>query len=200
MGEDTYIENGELVLRNQKRSYKGRSPSGQFWYTSGHVMSMHRVFLNKGYVEFRAKFPQGPKLWPALWLVAEDLVWGPEWDMWEYFGCKNNKVGYDAMGMHLCSGSWPHEKWHSGWIQNFGSSAWHVYGWEWTDTDAKWFIDGQLVRTLKRTASMQWPDENMYLILNNGVKTNSPDTDTAWPNYMAIDYVKIYKNKPRKDE
>ena len=55
---------------------------------------MHR--LNKGYVEIKTKFPWD-KVWPALWLISEDLVWGPEWDMWEYFGEKNN-VGTDIMG------------------------------------------------------------------------------------------------------
>lgn len=33
--EDTYIEDGNLVLRNQKRTYTGTSPEGSFDYTSG---------------------------------------------------------------------------------------------------------------------------------------------------------------------
>jgi beta-glucanase (GH16 family) len=195
--EDTYLDgNGNVVLRNQKRSYQGSSPNHKFEYTSGHLMSMHRVFLNKGYVEFRAQFPHGEKVWPALWLIAEDLHWGPEWDMWEYFGWKNHGVGYDVMGMHLCHGTWPNEKWSSDWIwgfnSNYNSSAWHVYGFEWTDTAAVWLLDGVVVRTLTRTNSIQWPDKNMYLVLNNGVKTNSPEGSTTWPNELVIDYVKIY--------
>ena len=60
--EDTYVEDGSLVLRNQKRSYQGTSPQGEFDYTTGHVMSMHRVSFNKGYVEIRAQFPTGDKV------------------------------------------------------------------------------------------------------------------------------------------
>ena len=59
--EDTYAEGGSLVLRNQKRSYQGTSPQGEFDYTSSWVMSMHRVHFNKGYVEIRAQFPTGDK-------------------------------------------------------------------------------------------------------------------------------------------
>ena len=59
--EDTFVEDGALVLRNQKRSYEGQSPQGQFDYTSGWVMSMHRVHFNKGYMEVRAQFPSGDK-------------------------------------------------------------------------------------------------------------------------------------------
>ena len=59
--EDTYVEDGALVLRNQKRPYQGQSPQGEFDYTTGMVMSMHRVHFNKGYVETRAQWPSGDK-------------------------------------------------------------------------------------------------------------------------------------------
>ena len=101
--EDSYVEDGLLILQNQKRSYTGTSPSGNYQYTSGWVSSMHRGHLNKGYIEVRAKFPAGDKVWPAILLVSEDLVWGPEWDLWEYFGYRED-VGYDNMGMHLMTG------------------------------------------------------------------------------------------------
>ena len=61
--EDTFVEDGALVLRNQKRSFEGQSPAGQFDYTSGWVMSMHKVHFNKGYMEIRAQFPTGDKAW-----------------------------------------------------------------------------------------------------------------------------------------
>ena len=60
--EDTYIEDGALILRNQKRPYHGESPQGEFDYTTGTVISMHRVHLNKGYVEMRAQWPSGDKV------------------------------------------------------------------------------------------------------------------------------------------
>ena len=92
-------------MSNKEEQISGNNPWGQFEFTSGWVHSMHRVFFNKGYVEIKAKFPSGDKVWPALWLISErDLVWGPEWDMWEYFGEKNN-VGTDIMGLpHMMNG------------------------------------------------------------------------------------------------
>ena len=59
--EDTYIEDGALILRNQKRPYHGESPKGEFNYTTGTVISMHRVHFNKGYLETRAQWPSGDK-------------------------------------------------------------------------------------------------------------------------------------------
>jgi beta-glucanase (GH16 family) len=196
--EDTYVENGSLVLRNQKRNYTGTNPAGNYEYTSGWMTSMHRVFFNKGFVQIRAQFPSGDKVWPAIWLCAEDLIWGPEWDLWEYFGYRSDQ-GYDVMGMHLMTGENPNTTWYSGWIWNYNannnSKAWHIYEFEWTDTYAKWYIDSVLVRTLDASTVMNWPDENMYFILNNGSKSDSPDTFTEWPNYLVVDYIKLYQKK-----
>lgn len=194
--EDTYISNGSLVLRNQKRPYQGTSPAGNYNYTSGWVMSMHRVYLNKGYIEVGARFPSGDKVWPAIWLIAEDLVWGPEWDLFEYFGYRSD-VGYDDMGMHLCYGTYPNIKWVTSWITTYDSKydceVFHVYGFEWTDTYAKWFINGVQVNSVNKTTKIKWPDENMFIVLNNGQRTASPDATTTWPNTLEIDYIQVYK-------
>ena len=60
--EDTYVENGSLVLRGQKRPFTGQSPPGNYDYTTGMVMSIHRVHFNIGYVEIRAQLPSGDKV------------------------------------------------------------------------------------------------------------------------------------------
>ena len=205
--EDTFIEDGALILRNQKRAYEGTNPPGMFAYTSGWVMSMHRVHFNKGYLEFRAQFPTGDKVWPALWLISEQLVWCPEWDMWEYFGFRDDLDSpYDNMGTHLCYGGWPKQKWKSNFISQFDGQhdceAWHTYGFEWTSTTARWFLDGQLVHELSAESlgahQHLWPNEEMYIVINNGQRSKSPDQATVWPNRLTVDYVRLYQ--PVKDD
>ncbi len=196
--EDVVVSGGALTLTNQKRTYQGTDPVGTFQYTSGWIMSMHKVHFNGGttakYVEFRAKFPSGPKVWPALWMGAEGLSWPPEWDLWEYFGYLSG-VGYDVMGNHLATGpSWRRVKWYSHWISNFDAiydgETWHTYGWEWTPNGAVWYLDGVEVHRLAKT--LRWPNTEMYLILNNGVKTDSPEGNTVYPNALVIDYVQVW--------
>ena len=193
--EDSYVQNGSLMLRGQKRNYTGTNPAGNYEYTDGWVMSMHRVHLNKGYIEMRAKFPSGDKVWPALWLIAEDNVWGPEFDMFEYFGKRD--VRSDLMGSHLMTGTYPITHWDTSYITSYDATydceTWHVYGFEWTAGYAKWYIDGNLVNTLNASSVSNWPDEEMYLILNNGQRSASEDHTTTWPNYLQIDYVRIYQ-------
>ena len=191
-----YIEDGALVLSNKEEQISGNNPWGQFEFTSGWVHSMHRVFFNKGYVEIKAKFPSGDKVWPALWLISEDLVWGPEWDMWEYFGEKNN-VGTDIMGLHIAYDEWPNVQWSSYWLYDFDSlydcEQWHIYGFEWTEEKAVWTIDGETVRILYSNAISSCPNEDMYFVLNNGLRNISPNNNTSYPNFLRIDYIELYQ-------
>jgi beta-glucanase (GH16 family) len=199
--EDCYIENGALVLRNQKRTYQGTDPAGTFQYTSGWIMSMHKVFFNTGYIEMKVKFPTGEKVWPALWLIPENLSWPPEWDMFEYFGNRNDPgVPKDVMGMFLATGKtwhWQAVNWYGNYINNFTTlypaDVWHTYGFEWTPTAANWYIDGALVQTILAKNTKMYPNTNFYIVLNNATRTKSPDVNTSWPNYLTIDYIELYR-------
>lgn len=194
-GEDVYLEDGVLVLRNQKRTFQGISPERGFAYTSGWVMSMHKVFFTEGYLEVRAQFPRGDKVWPAIWLIPEDLTWCPEWDLFEYFGYRSD-IGDDLMGMHLCYSPWPDNKWADYFIpeydREYQCKEWHTYGFIWTADYAAWYIDGRQVRYLSSQGIADWPAKDMYIVLNNGTRAEAPDKSTSWPNYLKIDYIKLF--------
>ena len=61
----------------------------------------------------------------------------------------------------------------------------------------RWFFDGNLVHQLDVSSlgakSNQWPNEEMYIVLNNGQKTSSPDDNTVWPNHLRVDYIRLYQ-------
>ena len=195
--EDVWVANGNLYLQNQKRSYTGTDPAGTYEYTTGWIMSMHKVFFNKGYLEMRAKFPSGDKVWPAYWLIAEDLIWGPEWDIFEYFGYRGD-LGHDVMITALAYDVEPNMGWKTKPIRDFDATydcqAWHVYGFEWGSDSATWWIDGVEVAQVVNNIGSNWPDEDMYIVLNNGVRRRSKDTNTTWPNHFVIDYIKYYQD------
>ena len=45
-----------------------------------------------GYFEMCAKFPDGPGVWPAFWLISKDRTYGTaEFDVVEFYGAFNNK-------------------------------------------------------------------------------------------------------------
>ncbi len=198
--EDVQLHSGALHLLNQERRYRGDNHKW-YDYTSGQVMSLHKFHFNKGYVEWRAQFPTGDSMWPALWLISEELHWGPEWDAFEYFGVRDDISAEDVMGMHLAYDQWPNVKWQGHWEYDFNAThdneAWHVYGFEWTATEANWYVDGQLLHTLPNTIGSFWPNEEMYIVMNNGILSSETPADPAdFPNSLTIDYVRVWDSLP----
>jgi len=205
--EDVYIQDGCLMLRNRKKELEGRSPAGLFQYTCGWVNSMNKQYFNgtkKGvYIEIKAKFPAGLKVWPAIWLVTEEPHWPPEIDLWEYFGYYWN--GNDKMYMRYIYPTAKNETWKkknradsstpiNDFNRIYGCGKWHIYGYQWTADQMIWSIDGEIVHTLQKTEIPQyWPDEDFCIVMNNSVATKPPDRDTAWPNYLIIDYLAVYE-------
>jgi len=104
--DNVYVNNGLLFLENKKETIQGTDPVGQFDYTTGWINSLQKINFNgtqKGvYIEIRAQFPKGDKVWPAIWLIDDSTNrgWPPEIDIWEYFGRFFNTNRTDEM---LCA-------------------------------------------------------------------------------------------------
>ena len=126
-----------------------------------------------------------------------------EWDLFEYFGYRKDR-GYDQMGMHLCYEPYPNQQWEEyfmgGYDKMFDCEDWHTYGFLWTSEYAAWYIDGKEVRRLSAEGITAWPSKEMYIVLNNGTRTSSPDQQTQWPNFLKVDYIKLFTHKGAEHE
>ena len=204
--ENTYVENGYLFLQNRKETVQGTDPIGTFEYTTGWINSLHKINFNgtqKGiYLEVKAKFPTGDKVWPAIWLIddSENRSWPPEIDIWEYFGKFFNTNRSDEMYMRYIYGTWNNKEDHSSVIEDFqyiynASSQWHIYGFNWTDSTMKWYIDQNLVHTKTNgieIPSIDWPDKPMCLVINNGLLNVVDEGNTIFPNTQLLDYIRLF--------
>ena len=205
--ENTYVENGYLFLQNRKETVQGTDPIGTFEYTTGWINSLHKINFNgtqKGiYLEVKAKFPTGDKVWPAIWLIddSENRSWPPEIDIWEYFGKFFNTNRSDEMYMRYIYGTWNNKEDHSSVIEDFqyiynASSQWHIYGFNWTDSTMKWYIDQNLVHTKTNgieIPSINWPDKPMCLVINNGLLNVVDEGNTIFPNTLLLDYIRLFE-------
>ena len=85
LDEQVSLVDGKLRLTADDRPVTGRHPTPrQYLYRSGMVSALWS--FTYGSIEIRARFPHGPGLWPALWLIPDDLSWPPEIDIVEVFG------------------------------------------------------------------------------------------------------------------
>ena len=207
LDENTYVENGYLFLQNRKETVQGIDPVGTFDYTTGWINSLHKINFNgtqKGiYLEVKAKFPIGDKVWPAIWLIddSENRTWPPEIDVWEYFGKFFNTNRKDEMYMRYIYGTWNNKEDHSSVIEDFqtiynASNQWHIYGFYWTDSTMNWYIDQDLVHTKTNGVEIpsdDWPDKPMCLVINNGLLNVVDEGNTIFPNTLLLDYVRIFE-------
>jgi len=70
---------------------------------------------------------------------------------------------------------------------------WNTYGLQWGPEGFVMYLNGNVVNSANAADVIDYPRENMYVILNNGVASEPADTDTPWPNTADFDYVRLYK-------
>ena len=59
-----------------------------------------------------------------------------------------------------------------------------------------WSIDGEVFATKRRGIDIDyedWPIEDFFLILNNGLMRDVDASTTSFPNYFEIDYIALYE-------
>ena len=155
------------------------------------------------YIDIRCKFPTGDKVWPAIWLIDDspNRTWPPEIDIWEYFGKFFNTNQLDRMYMRYIYGTWNNKEDHSSFIENFhhyydASSQWRNYGFNWTDSTMRWYIDQNLVHVKTRGTDIptaDWPDKPMCFVINNGLLNVVDEGNTTFPNSLILDYIRVFE-------
>jgi beta-glucanase (GH16 family) len=112
--------------------------------------------------------------------------WLPEVDIFESINNENRYFG----NHHFPNGSGQSQL---GPIPVYtDTTAWHVYGFDWTPTSLTWTLDGQPVVTTTNVAATN--QHRMFLLITfalGGSWPGPPNASTPWPSEMQIDYVKV---------
>jgi beta-glucanase (GH16 family) len=194
-----------------------RNPSASV-YTSARLKSQGLFSFMYGRIEARMKLPESQGMWPAFWLLGNNIAtinWPAcgELDVMEHINGSNPPIngapaGYDwiagsvhggASGSSELNGS---ETYHP---DGFSAAAWHTYGMIWTKGQVQYYIDdpSNIYATFKSTdstwGSNGWPFDQgpQFIILNlavGGDWPGNPDHTTVFPGDMTVDYVRIYTN------
>ncbi|KAL7047360.1 hypothetical protein ACKWTF_002880 [Chironomus riparius] len=116
-----------------------------------------------GELEIRAKMPAGDWLWPALWLMPQNNVYGGwprsgEIDLMEMRGNRNlfsgsTNVGVEQGGSTMHFGpNWNFNGWptahHTRNQQPGFNAGFHIYRLRWTQTEIQFWYDNNLVGTV----------------------------------------------------
>lgn len=198
--KNSRIENGFLIIEAHSDS---SHPKG---YTSARMVSKNKAFWQYGYIEVRAKLPEGVGTWPAIWMLPEENRHGGwpkngEIDIMEHVGYDPGKV-HGTVHTEAFNHSIGTQKGGQKMVQDF-QEEFHTYAIDWTSGKIDFFIDGQKYFTFENTGKdyKEWPfDQPFHLILNIAVGGNwggAKGVDTKiWPQRMEVDFVRVYDRKP----
>ncbi|WP_437484526.1 RICIN domain-containing protein [Sorangium sp. So ce1014] len=177
---------------------------GACQYTSARIVSRGKFEFTYGRVEARIQVPRGQGLWPAFWMLGNDLG-SAGWPSCGEIDVMEN-VGYEPSTLHGSlhgpgySGGNP----LTGWTNLPGGApladAFHTYAVEWEPNAIRFYLDGKLYQTRTPAdvpAGARWVfNHPFFMLLNVAVGGNwpgSPNGSTSFPQRMLVDYVRVYQ-------
>ena len=190
-GENAYVADGLLHIRARKESYDGKS------YTSARLKTKGLFEFQYGYVEARIALPAGSGIWPAFWMLGQnidDVSWPAcgEIDILEAINDENKVYAtchWSANGGHADYGT----------NRNLDVTDFHTYFLDWTSNSIKVGVDGTQYyeMTIKDNVGQTGAfHKKFFFLLNVAVGGNWPGfnvNDAQFPTEMKVDFIKVYQ-------
>ncbi|MCH9661717.1 MAG: glycoside hydrolase family 16 protein [Bacteroidetes bacterium] len=189
--ENLKLQDGKMIITAQLKDST---------YTSSRITTKNKVEFQYGTIEVRAKLPRGHGLWPAIWMLGNDIDTNPwpgcgEIDIMEYVG-RDAGVIFNSLHTPDSHGETINSK--STQLPNI-EDDFHVYTATWTKDYIKFYIDGKesYFFSPKEKNTRIWPyDKPFYVLINMAIGGNfgGPEVDDSiFPKEFIIDYIKVSK-------
>jgi len=214
--ENARQEDGFLILEAHREEIENEAfaseedPNWKFnretaKYTSASLTTRNIATWEYGKIEVKAKLPKGLGMWPAIWMLGNNIsqVGWPacgEIDIMEH-------VGFEPTTIH----GTVHTKAYNHVIQTqVGKTIslddpydeFHIYSMEWTADKIDILLDQKVYMTFnnEQKTTDEWPfDQKFFMILNvtvgGGWGGQQGIDDSIFPQRMTIDYVRVYQLK-----
>jgi beta-glucanase (GH16 family) len=200
--QNAQIQNGSLVMTALEETYTGADGVTRN-YTSARLKTEGEFAQAYGRFEAHIKIPYGQGLWPAFWMLGNNIgtvSWprSGEVDIMENIGKEPSTIhgtihgpgysGANGIGSpySLASGKF--------------SDDYHLFAVEWQPNVIRFYVDNQLYATRTPAdlpAGTTWVyDHPFFIILNvavGGSWPGNPDNTTVFPETMLVDYVRVYQ-------
>ncbi len=208
--ENAHIENGNLVITARKENFEGSDHIARE-FTSARLKTQGLFSQTYGRFEARIKIPSGQGMWPAFWMLGDNIssVGWPkcgEIDIMENVGKEPGLVHGSLHGPMTTGAATDLTSTVSLPTGKDFAAAFHLYAVEWEPDAVRFYLDDTLYATFTANSVASTPttagswvfDHPYFLILNvavGGSWPGPPDATTAFPQTMLIDYVRVYAAK-----
>lgn len=196
--ENTTVSDGFLQIQARSEFFDGYN------YTSSRITTQAKQSFKYGRIDIRAALPYGQGLWPALWMLGDNIGtegWPAcgEIDIVELVG--GNIPGGGDNVVHGTA------HWDDNGHADFGNSnalssgtyadEFHVFSIIWDAQSIRWYRDDIKYHELDiSSASLSEFHANFFLIFNVAVGGNwpgNPNASTSFPQSMYVDYVRVFQ-------
>lgn len=195
--ENAYIKDGVLHIRAQKEDYEGQK------YTSARMITKDKFAFTYGTVEARIALPTGKGIWPAFWMLGQNIdevSWPAcgEIDIIEAVNTENKIYGTNhwANGAEYATygnntGDYRNQKFELDIMQ------FHTYKFTWDEKYIRMFVDDFMYHEIlieNNEGDTEEFHKPFFFLLNVAVAGNWPGfevDDSQFPNEMLVDYIRV---------
>jgi beta-glucanase (GH16 family) len=201
------LEGGRLAIKALKETFTGADKITRN-YTSARLLTKNKFTQVYGRFEARIKIPYGQGIWPAFWMLGDNID-SAHWpncgeiDIMENIGKEPSIVHGTFHGPGYSGGNGVSAAYTLPGARKF-SDDFHTFAVEWEPNVMRFYVDGLLYKT--RTpgdlpSGTTWVfDHPFFIILNvavGGGWPGNPDATTVFPQQMLVDYVRVYQGRAR---
>ena len=155
-----------------------------------------------GRIEARIQISTGQGMWPAFWMLGNDLdevgwPFAGEIDIMENIGSEPSVIHGTVHGpRYFGANGVGAAKRLPGGAQY--TDDFHIFAIEWEEDEIRWYMDDQMYSKLTPNAVPgEWVYNHPFFIIVNlavgGEWPGYPDDTTTFPQTMKIDYIRIYE-------
>lgn len=195
--QNTEVIDGVLKITAKQENVAG------FGYSSSRIKTQGIQSFKYGRIDIRAALPKSQGMWPALWMLGENIgsVGWPscgEIDIMELVGggAIGDKTVYGTAHWDN-AGSWASFGDNVSLSSGDFSEEFHVFSIIWDANGISWLMDDTPYVSLSTTdPELSEFQENFFLIFNIAVGGNwpgNPDASSVFPQSMYVDYVRVFQ-------
>lgn len=193
--QNAWVDGGVLIIEARRENFGGRQ------FTSARMKTQGRQSFQYGRIDIRALLPRGQGMWPATWMLGDNITtigWprSGEIDIMEMVGGggKENTV-HGTVHWHT------DRHVHAGGSHTLSSGTfadtYHVFSIVWDETVIRFMVNDIQYYVINITPEhMTEFHQRFFFIFNiavGGRWPGSPDATTIFPQQMRVDYVRVFQ-------
>ena len=195
--ENASLQDGSLIIEAREESFNGAE------YTSARIITQDKKTFTHGRVDIRAVLPEGQGIWPALWMLGNNISsigWPAcgEIDIMELVGHEPSTVhgtahwGPQGQSFSTFKG----EEYRLSGGEKF-SDKYHVFSIIWEPGKIEWYVnDNKYYSITTADVNVTYPFDNEFFFIFNiavgGRWPGNPDATTQFPQRMIVDYIRVF--------